>query len=354
MNLLKELNEEYKSKPFTESYPAYDHDAQFITAERRINHLAKLVDIEGKRVLEIGCGRGHVSKKLASDYGCDVVGIDIYENNVWHEFEETENLKYMVVDLSKENPFDPRSFDLIISFVVWEHITHPFKVLKECSDLIKYDGAIFIYANLYRSAGASHLYRTIYFPYPHLLFPDDIIIEYCLENGVSKEWIYTSFYVNKLTYAEYKEYFRIMDLKIEHEKLYRRKLDFEFYHRFEEKLGLYPIFDLELNYFEVVLRLDVADEIPRIITNKKIKSNKESPQKPGTPILWSIGSPDDPFEYGWYVLKDGERIGYIPYSASNCMEWTAEESGSYKIKVFVRDCYGNKQAYLSKEFIIKY
>jgi len=259
INLLRSLNKEYKSKPVVDTFPIYDQEHQFKVAENRLVSLSKLVDINGKRVLEIGCGGGYVSRKLATDYGCSVVGIDIYKNHLWEELGEEKNLEYLVVDLSKENPFEYQSFDLIISYTVWEHILHPFTILKECSKLIKPDGAIFIKANLYRSALASHVYRDIYFPYPHLLFPDEVVKEYLIEIGKSS-WADRYFEVNKLTYAQYKEYFKILNLKIEYEYLDKKELDWEFYERFEEKLGRYPIYDLELDFFTVLLKLDDSNK----------------------------------------------------------------------------------------------
>ena len=354
-DLLKALNEEYKSKPVVKDCPIYDHEHQFKIADQRLSSLSKLVDINGKRVLEVGCGGGYVSRKLATDYGCSVVGIDIYKNGIWDELGEEKGLKYHVLDLSNENPFEQQSFDLIISYTVWEHIYHPFTVLQECSNLIKPEGAIFMVANLYRSALAFHVYRDIYFPYVQLLFPDEVVEEYLTEIGRSS-WIDHYYSVNKLTYAEYKEYFRILNLKIEYEHLDKRKLDLEFYERFEEKLGRYPIFDLELDFFHVLLRKDNPKkdqtQISRLLSYN-IKSDKESPQKLGNTIIWSIKALGDQLEYAWYIYKNGERIDVIWYSADNYMEWTPEEPGTYQIKVFIKDNLENIVTDTSTEFLIK-
>ena len=79
------------------------------------------------------------------------------------------------------------------------------------------------------------------------------MIDYALKQGGTQEWIDSSFYINKLTYSQYKEYFNRLNLKMIHENLTYSDFDLEFYIRFEEKLGLYPISDLITKFFDVLL-----------------------------------------------------------------------------------------------------
>jgi cyclopropane fatty-acyl-phospholipid synthase-like methyltransferase len=252
LNLFEQLNEEYSLKPIQATFPNNDPDSQFKTASSRLLRLRKLVTFEGKKILEIGCGRGYVSSLLASDYNCSVVGVDIRKYDEWELLKsKAPKLDFRVVDLSNENPFVAESFDLVVSFVVWEHIIHPFTMLKECVKLLAPSGAMYLYANLYRSPIASHRYRQVFFPFAHLLFDEEVFSEFFIKHtGKSNP----PAHLNKLTYSHYKEYFRILNLKIEHEQLYKKPLDKDFYDRFRDKLECYPIFDLEMQYFAVLLR----------------------------------------------------------------------------------------------------
>jgi len=256
IHLLEQLNEEYRSKPLKESFPQYDPESQFKIADSRLRQLSEIVDLKEKKVLEVGCGRGYLSKSLADRYGCSVVGIDISEHVEWQNLKNPPNLDYLVLDLSERNPFAEESFDLIVSFVAWEHMMHPFTMLKECCRILKPRGKMYISANLYRSPKASHLYRDIYFPFPHLLFPEEVIAEFCLKNGVAKHWFDEYYYRNKLTYGQYKEYFELLNLGIEYEQFRKTKLDTDFYERFKDKLEKYPRSDLELDFFQVLLVKD--------------------------------------------------------------------------------------------------
>jgi len=280
IHLLEQLNEEYRSKPLKRSFPQYDPEAQFKIADQRLRELSKLVDLKEKKVLEIGCGRGYLAKSLADQYGCSVVGIDVREHVEWQALANPPNLDYLVLHLSERNPFIEGSFDLIVSFVAWEHMMHPFTMLKECCAILKPEGKIYIYANLYRSPKASHLYREIYFPFPHLLFPEEVIAEFCLKHGVSKHWFDEYYYRNKLTYGQYKQYFEILNLGIEHEQFQKTKLDTDFYERFKDKLEKYPKSDLELDFFQVLLVKDYeglpeVDYLKATLTRERDARRKE-------------------------------------------------------------------------------
>lgn len=254
ISLFEQLNEEYRSKPIIRSFPKAGPDSEFKLARSRLVGLNKLVPLEGKRILEVGCGTGYVSKVLASEYRCSVIGVDIKERDEWNLLRsESPDLEYRVADLSSENPFDTESFDLIVSFAVWEHITHPFTMLSECSRLMKPSGAMYLYANMYRAPNASHRYREVFFPFPHLLFEEEVFSEYYMKHTRKSK---QATRINKLTYAHYKEYFRILNLRIEHESLHRIPLDEDFYDRFRRELERYPRFDLELAFFSVLLRKD--------------------------------------------------------------------------------------------------
>lgn len=259
IELLRSLNKEYESKKFMSFFTQYDQKSQLEQAASRIDELSTQIDFSGKKILEIGCGRGHVAYQLANKFDCTVVGLEVYPRPEWEGL-QNPNLKFMHLDLGLENPFGEGEFDIILSFVVWEHIRHPRTVLWQAAKILKEGGFFYLSANLYRSAVASHLYRQIHFPFPHLLFDDEIVTEFALENGVAQHSIDAFYHVNKLVYAQYKEYFRELNLEIISEKKSIRKLDMDLYKRFEDKLGLYPIADLELDFFHVLLKKQNNDE----------------------------------------------------------------------------------------------
>ena len=244
-----DINEEYKDNPIVPRPRKFGKSDLEGAAKRRISNIDKLLDVRGKRVLEIGCGRGAFSYVLARDYDCDVVGIDIVERE-WSDYSPAPNFDLRVLDVSEEDHEDIGQFDLIYSSSVWEHIRHPFAALQGAKRLLKSDGRFFLSANLYRGPRASHRYREVYFPWPHLLFTDDVFEAFYLHSGKKPN---RPAWVNKLTYSGYRHYFEILGFNVQKEWFSCSPFDEDFYSRFEDVLSRYPKTDLERDFLNTVL-----------------------------------------------------------------------------------------------------
>lgn len=257
--LLGQLNAEYASdeKKLSPNPPGFDEDERKVRATRTAIRIDKIVGLRGQRVLEIGCGMGDLSFELVTNYDAEVVGIDVrdLQSEAWEKLNHPL-LVLRQCDISKGRTGLPENgFTRIISRAVWEHIRHPYTALDECRRILHPKGKKYLYANLYRSAMASHLYRHIDFPWPHLLFAPEVIASWFRRK--SPEWSFDwSYWVNKLTYAQYLLYFKKLGFFVTYEALHKRKIDDELYGRFKDRLGLYPRFDLGLDFFEVVLEFD--------------------------------------------------------------------------------------------------
>jgi SAM-dependent methyltransferase len=239
----------------------YDPESRKKRAGQYAATLADLTNLRDKRVLEIGPQLGDLSIRLASDFGCEVVGIDPMPHPDWPAIQAANpRIRFIEGDIA-DPPADleDASFDLVVSFVVWEHIRHPWSALRHCQRLLKPDGKKFLRANLYRSAIASHLYGHIKEPWPHLLHsPED------LARMLKRKTLGWAFWVNKLTYQQYLFYFRELGFFITHEKLFQAHFDPAVYAANEQKLGLYPQWDLGTDFFEVLLEFDPATPKQRI------------------------------------------------------------------------------------------
>jgi SAM-dependent methyltransferase len=255
IDLFKKLNLEYASKPLVPIARTFDTPALKKEGRGRtdvlVNHFAKVtkVALAGKRVLEIGCGRGNTAFELAGKTGCSVVGVDIVQSPIWPEY-ESANVSFHKLDISTEGCESLGQFDFIYSFAVWEHMRHPFAALKAARSLLSASGFMYMSANLYRGPKASHRYREVYFPWPHLLFENDVFEEYyksIARRGGTPAW------VNKLVAAEYLCYFDLVGLEAKKVWYSMTKFDEDFYNRFEDKLGCYPKFDLERDFLHALV-----------------------------------------------------------------------------------------------------
>jgi ubiquinone/menaquinone biosynthesis C-methylase UbiE len=105
---------------------------------KRIDRLIAIGD--GDRVLEVGCGQGHLTKALL-ERGIDVIGIDA--NPQAAEVAGTERVRYM---LAEDLDFEDDSFDYIVSVHAIEHIPPLEAALAEMARVLKPGGtAVFIY-----------------------------------------------------------------------------------------------------------------------------------------------------------------------------------------------------------------
>ena len=265
LDLFEELNEQYSrnNAALEQASAIKDKDTNPLEDTiKRISYVDRFLQFKkGMRVLEIGCGRGHLSSLLKLKYGCDVVGVDIRTYPEWEEF-QSEGLDLRIHDVSTMNNEDLGNFDRIIALVVWEHMEHPYAGLTAVKDLLNPagQGLAYISANLYRGPKASHRYREVFFPWPHLLFEDEVFIQFYRKQGrnnVRAAW------VNKLTVAHYEMYLRQLDFEVARQWTTGTPIDEEFYQRFIDKLGRYPRYDLEQDFIHMVLGRKPLPRAPR-------------------------------------------------------------------------------------------
>jgi SAM-dependent methyltransferase len=250
VNLFRELNDEYRNRPIVPAPPSYDSASLKARGKQRVEGLNHIVPLANARVLEIGCGQGEVVREIAARYpGAHVLGVDVQRRDRWQEVTEP-NARVMVHDISKGANHELGRFDLIVAITVWEHMEHPYSALRAVKELLADAGRAYLTINLYRGTHASHLYRDVYFPWPHLLFEDEVFLDYYDYIGKPAE---VPAWVNKLTAEQYIAYFDEIGLSPETLSYRTTKIDEAFYKRFEAQFSKYPRRDLEREYLNVVL-----------------------------------------------------------------------------------------------------
>ena len=173
--LFKTLNDIYADTPLVPQPREISPQSLFAQADKRVDYLLKLFgDTTGANCLEIGCGRGETAVRLAERGKCRVTGVDAHAYPEWPD-RQSDAVRLEEVDLTERNPFAPESFDLIVSFAVLEHVQRPLAMLEAMFELLRPGGQIYFTANLHRGPKASHRYREVFFPWPHLLFEDAVL-----------------------------------------------------------------------------------------------------------------------------------------------------------------------------------
>ncbi len=108
------------------------------------------LDIEGKRVLDVGCGLGGPDHLLASDYGATVVGIDLEEQLIERaratavELGVDNQTEFLVVEAGPLT-FPAASFDVVLSSGAFTQIAEKQDIFAECLRVLKPGGALTSY-----------------------------------------------------------------------------------------------------------------------------------------------------------------------------------------------------------------
>ena len=249
LELFEALNAEYADHPIVTTAPTYDQESIANRSRWRLAGIHDRIGLDHRTVLEVGCGAGFEVWYLGHHFGSDAWGIDVTPRASWSSL-RGDRVHLLEGDMAGDHGLAADSFDRAISFTVWEHVTRPEAALRELYRVLKPGGVAWIRANLYRGPTASHLYRDIAFPFPHLLFQDDVIAAALGRAGkraVGAAW------VNKLTWEQYEVALIQIGFRIRALKFDTYPLDEVFYARFEDVLGRYPRADLERGFFTVVL-----------------------------------------------------------------------------------------------------
>ena len=97
--------------------------------------------VEGKRVLDAGCGTGYGSELLARQGAAEVVGVDVDAEVIDAASRSDQRATFAVADL-RELPADLGEFDVVVCFEVLEHIREPEVALDSLAGVLRPGGIL--------------------------------------------------------------------------------------------------------------------------------------------------------------------------------------------------------------------
>jgi 2-polyprenyl-6-hydroxyphenyl methylase/3-demethylubiquinone-9 3-methyltransferase len=129
----------------------WDADGEFRPLHQinplRLGWMKELCDLQGKAVLDVGCGGGILADSLARS-GAKATGIDLSTKVLriaqLHAMDaETENVQYREISAEAMAAEQPAAFDVVTCMEMLEHVPDPASVVQACATLVKPGGWVF-------------------------------------------------------------------------------------------------------------------------------------------------------------------------------------------------------------------
>ncbi len=113
----------------------------------RLNWIKNLVGgLEGKTIIDIGCGGGILAESMAAG-GANVTGIDLAEKSLkvakLHGLESGVPVTYRNISAEDMALEQPGQFDIVTCMEMLEHVPDPGSIIRACSTMVKPGGWVF-------------------------------------------------------------------------------------------------------------------------------------------------------------------------------------------------------------------
>ena len=112
----------------------------------RLNYINDTVSLEGKRVLDVGCGGGILSESMA-EKGAQVTGIDLGEKALkvaqLHSLERGVAVDYRLIAAEVLAEQEAGAYDVVTCLEMLEHVPDPASIVSACAKLVKPGGHVF-------------------------------------------------------------------------------------------------------------------------------------------------------------------------------------------------------------------
>jgi len=122
----------------------------------RLAYINQLAALNGKRVLDVGCGGGILSEAMAAA-GATVTGIDLGDRALkvaqMHLLESGLQVEYQKISVEALANERPHHYDIVTCMELLEHVPQPASIVRACATLICPGGRCF-FSTINRNAKA--------------------------------------------------------------------------------------------------------------------------------------------------------------------------------------------------------
>ncbi len=112
----------------------------------RLDYIDHLAPLDGKRVIDVGCGGGLLSEGMATR-GAQVTGIDMGKAPLsvaqLHQHESGLEIDYQQATAEQMAAAHAGQFDIVTCLEMLEHVPNPAAAIQACAQLVSDDGYVF-------------------------------------------------------------------------------------------------------------------------------------------------------------------------------------------------------------------
>ena len=138
----------------------------------RLGYIDRHAGLEGKTVLDVGCGGGILSESMAG-LGAHVTGIDLGDKALkvakLHLLESGKQVTYRKIAVEALAKEQPHHYDVVTCMEMLEHVPSPGSIVHACAQLVKPGGWVF-FSTINRNP-KSYLYAILGAEYVLNLLP---------------------------------------------------------------------------------------------------------------------------------------------------------------------------------------
>lgn len=155
------------------------------------------VSFEGKTVLDLGCNRGYLLHSFLQHAKFDAIGADLVSYYLRDAQRRYGDIIKFVETTPTSIPLPSDSVDVVYTIDTVEHLSSPREIFNEAYRVLKPGGVFLVHYNPWFNPHGSHLEDIIAFPWPHVFFSMDTLLNVAARLYDSPHYPTACYYVDK-------------------------------------------------------------------------------------------------------------------------------------------------------------
>jgi 2-polyprenyl-3-methyl-5-hydroxy-6-metoxy-1,4-benzoquinol methylase len=138
------------------------------------------VDLKQKVVVDFGCYDGAITPGYLKAGASRIIGVDIDQEAIAKARRKNSDDRVVFYESSVDRvPLDDKSADVILCYDVFEHVSRPDDILRECFRILRPGGQMLIGTWGWYHPFAPHLWSTMPVPWAHVFVSEQTLLRTC-------------------------------------------------------------------------------------------------------------------------------------------------------------------------------